>query len=87
MVFVSTFNSQKNQLQIGKKWKMFEIFLITLFAQTNPERENSDVIFSLKHSVHHVMIGLVKLTKPRTPYWVSFMRYRTSSQKEPRNIF
>ena len=34
MVFVSIFSSEKNQLQIGKKWKKkFENIFITLFAK------------------------------------------------------
>ena len=36
MVFVSIFSSEKNQIQVGKKWKKF---VITLFAEKNPERK------------------------------------------------
>ena len=53
MVFVSIFNSVKNQLQSGIKWKKVKkIFLITSFAKKNPDRKSFDVILSLKRNVH-----------------------------------
>ena len=53
MVFVSSFSSEKNQLQFGKKWKQFKKKIFTnLIAQKNPDRKNFDVILSLKRSLH-----------------------------------
>ena len=53
MVFVSTFSSEKNQLQFGKKMEKIEKnFLITLFAKKNPEQKNYDITFSLICSLH-----------------------------------
>ena len=58
MVFVSTFTSEKNQLQFGKKWKFFEFFLHPFICPIIPERKKVDVIFTFKHS----------LLNPRTNY-------------------
>ena len=58
MVFVSTFTSEKNQLQFGKKWKFFEFFLHPFICPIIPERKKVDVIFTFTHS----------LLNPRTNY-------------------
>ena len=58
MVFVSTFTSEKNQLEFGKKWKILKFFLHPLICPIIPERKNVDVIFTFKHS----------LLNPRTNY-------------------
>ena len=58
MVFVSTFTSEKNQLQFGKKWKFFEFFLLPFICPIIPERKKVDVIFTFTHS----------LLNPRTNY-------------------
>ena len=58
MVFVSTFTSEKNQLQFGKKWKFFEFFLHPFICPIIPERRKVDVIFTFTHS----------LLNPRTNY-------------------
>ena len=50
MVFLSTFTSERNQLQFGKKWKFFEIFLHPFICPI-PERKKVDVIFTLKHNL------------------------------------
>ena len=49
MVFVSIFSSEENQLQIGKKWK---IFFITLFADKIQSEKNFEITFSRKRSLH-----------------------------------
>ena len=51
MVFVSTFTSEKNHLQFGKKWKFFEFFLHPFICPVIPERKKVDVIFTFKHSL------------------------------------
>ena len=53
MVFVSIFSSEKNQLQIGKKWKKFRknFSLLYLLKKTQSEK-NFDITFSLKRSQH-----------------------------------
>ena len=56
--FVSTFTSEKNQLQFGKKWKLFEFFLHPFICPIIPERKKVDVIFTFTHS----------LLNPRTNY-------------------
>ena len=43
MVFVSTFTSEKNQLQFGKKWKFF---LHPFICPIILERKKVDVIFT-----------------------------------------
>ena len=58
MVFVSTFTSEKNQLQFGKKWKFFKFFFLPFICPIIPERKKVDVIFTFTHS----------LLKPRTNY-------------------
>ena len=58
MAFVSTFTSEKNQLQFGKKWKFFEFFLHPFICPIIPERKKVDVIFTFTHS----------LLNPRTNY-------------------
>ena len=58
MVFISTFTSEKNQLQFGKKWKFFEFFLHPFIRPIIPERKKVDVIFTFTHS----------LLNPRTNY-------------------
>ena len=51
MVVVYIFSSEKNQLQIGKKWENSEKFFITLFDKKNPDRKNFDITFGLKYSL------------------------------------
>ena len=58
MVFVSTFTSEKNLLQFGKKLKFFKFFLHPLICPKIPERKKVDVIFTFTHS----------LLNPRTNY-------------------
>ena len=53
LCFIYFYSSEKNQLQLGKKWqKIQKNFFINLFARKNPERKNFDVIFGLKRSLH-----------------------------------
>ena len=58
MVFVSTFTSEKNQLQFGKKRKFFDFFLHPFIYPILPERKKVDVIFTFTQS----------LLNPRTLY-------------------
>ena len=51
MILVSTFTSEKNQLQFGKKWKFFEFFLHPFICPKIPERKKVDVIFTFTHSL------------------------------------
>ena len=53
MLFVSIFSSEKNQLQIGKKWKNFRKILSLLYLLKESQSEkNFDITFSLKRSLH-----------------------------------
>ena len=53
MVFVSIFSSEKNQLQIGKKWKNFrKIFSLLYLLKKIQSEKNFDITFSLKRSLH-----------------------------------
>ena len=58
MVFVSTFTSEKNQLQFMKKWNVFEFYVHPFICPIIPERKKVNVIFTFKHS----------LLNPRTNY-------------------
>ena len=61
MVFVSILISEKNQLQIGKKWKKIQKnFFITLFAKKNQSEKISLSLLALNVAY----ISLVKQTKP-----------------------
>ena len=53
MNFVSIFSSEKNQLQIGKKWKKIQKnFFITLFAKKIQREKNFDITSSPKRGVY-----------------------------------
>ena len=53
MVVVSIFSSEKNQLQIGKKWKKFrKIFSLLYLLKKIQSEKTFDIMFSLKHSLH-----------------------------------
>ena len=53
MVFVSIFSFEKNQLQLGNKWKKIQkIFVLTLFAKKIQSEKHFDIIFSLKRCLH-----------------------------------
>ena len=53
MVFVSIFSSEKNQLQIGKKWNKFRktLSLLHLLEKIQSDK-NFDITFSLKRGLH-----------------------------------
>ena len=57
MVFVSTFTSEKNQLQFGKM-EIFRIFSSSIYLPNNTRAKKVDVIFTFTHS----------LLNPRTNY-------------------
>ena len=53
MVFLSIFSSEKNQQQIGKKWKEFrKIFSLLYLLKKIQTEKNFDITFSLKPSLH-----------------------------------
>ena len=75
--FVSIFSCEKNQLQVGEKWKKFRNSnsLLYLLEKIQSEK-NSAVIFRLKHSLQR----LRKTNETMNPiYFVSVMRYSSSS--------
>ena len=53
MVFVSLFSSEKNQLQIGKKWKKCRKKIFNnFFAKKIQSEKKIDFAFILKRSLH-----------------------------------
>ena len=52
MVFVSNFNSEKNQLQIGKNGENSKKNFIILFAKKIQSEKNFNITFNLKRSLH-----------------------------------